>query len=297
MPTPVSTTTIRILLAGDAAGVSPPSRRLAGCGAGVAQRRPATLLRRTRSTLRFTWWGSDARHKRTQQVIELFAEGAPEHHRQGRVQGVERLLGQPRHHGRRQRRTGRHPDGRAVPRLVRRARRAARPRHRRRAPRHRRLRPERAGHRRGRRQAVRVADRPERLLDRGQHRPARPSTGVELPDDATWTWDDLKAIGAEVTEASGGKVTGVQSWGFDAGGLNIWARQAGAVALRRQGQRRDPAGRARRLLELPRGPGRSRASRPTPSVTVERAGAGSTSPARRPTRRRSAPGGTPSSPR
>jgi multiple sugar transport system substrate-binding protein len=52
--------------------------------------------------------------------------------------------------------------------------------------------------------------------------------GVAMPDDSTWTWDDLKKFGAQVSAASGGKVTGVQSWGFDAGGLNIWARQAGA---------------------------------------------------------------------
>lgn len=51
--------------------------------------------------------------------------------------------------------------------------------------------------------------------------------GVELPDDDTWSWDDLKAIGARISQASGGEVTGVQSWGFDLGGLNIWTRQSG----------------------------------------------------------------------
>jgi multiple sugar transport system substrate-binding protein len=51
---------------------------------------------------------------------------------------------------------------------------------------------------------------------------------VPLPDDATWSWDDLKNLGAQVSKASGGKVQGVQSWGFDTGGVNIWARQAGA---------------------------------------------------------------------
>jgi multiple sugar transport system substrate-binding protein len=51
---------------------------------------------------------------------------------------------------------------------------------------------------------------------------------IPLPDDSTWTWDDLKKVGAEVSKASGGKVRGVASWGFDTGGLNIWARQAGA---------------------------------------------------------------------
>jgi multiple sugar transport system substrate-binding protein len=52
--------------------------------------------------------------------------------------------------------------------------------------------------------------------------------GVEPPDDSTWTWDDLKEIGTQISDASGGEVTGVQSWGFDIGGVNIWARQAGA---------------------------------------------------------------------
>jgi multiple sugar transport system substrate-binding protein len=51
---------------------------------------------------------------------------------------------------------------------------------------------------------------------------------IPLPDDSTWTWDDYKAVGAEVSKASGGKVKGTGSWGFDTGALNIWARQAGA---------------------------------------------------------------------
>ncbi len=51
--------------------------------------------------------------------------------------------------------------------------------------------------------------------------------GIELPDDDSWTWEDLKEIGARISAASGGEVTGVQSWGFDMGGLNIWARQSG----------------------------------------------------------------------
>ncbi|GAB3429402.1 extracellular solute-binding protein [Actinophytocola sediminis] len=51
--------------------------------------------------------------------------------------------------------------------------------------------------------------------------------GIPMPDDDTWTWEDLKSIGARVSAAGGGKVTGVQSWGFDTGGVQIWARQAG----------------------------------------------------------------------
>ncbi len=56
-----------------------------------------------------------------------------------------------------------------------------------------------------------------------------------MPDDETWSWEDLEEVGAEVSEASGGSVTGVQSWGFDAGGVNIWARQAGASLYDEEG--------------------------------------------------------------
>lgn len=45
---------------------------------------------------------------------------------------------------------------------------------------------------------------------------------IELPDDSTWTWDDFRKVGAEVSKASGGKVKGIGSWGFDTGAVNIW---------------------------------------------------------------------------
>lgn len=51
--------------------------------------------------------------------------------------------------------------------------------------------------------------------------------GFDLPDDSTWTWDDLAELSAEITQASGGEVAGFQGWGFDAAGPNIWARQSG----------------------------------------------------------------------
>ncbi|MDI6098951.1 extracellular solute-binding protein [Actinoplanes sp. NEAU-A12] len=95
---------------------------------------------------------------------------------------------------------------------------------------------------------------------------------IPLPDDATWTWDDLKRIGADVSKASGGKVTGVQSWGFDTGGLNIWARQAGATLYDAAGKVAIPpavlAGFWQYLLDLAK-----QGIAPAPSVTVERAGA------------------------
>jgi len=51
------------------------------------------------------------------------------------------------------------------------------------------------------------------------------SAGVEIPDDKTWTWDELEEAGAAVTAAGLDNVFGVQPWGFEEGGLNNWARQ------------------------------------------------------------------------
>ena len=95
---------------------------------------------------------------------------------------------------------------------------------------------------------------------------------IPVPDDSKWTWDDLKAIGAEISKASGGKVTGVQSWGFDSGGVNIWARQAGAALYDADGKVAIPpdvlASYWQYLLDLAK-----QGIAPAPSVTVERAGA------------------------
>lgn len=61
------------------------------------------------------------------------------------------------------------------------------------------------------------------------------AAGVELPDDETWTWDDLREAGAAVS-ASGGGVFGLQSWGFEDGGLNNWARQHGDALYNNAGE-------------------------------------------------------------
>jgi multiple sugar transport system substrate-binding protein len=93
---------------------------------------------------------------------------------------------------------------------------------------------------------------------------------VALPDDATWSWDDLRTIGAQVSKASGGKVTGVQSWGFDIGGVNIWARQHGAALYSPEGKVAIPAevlaGYWQFLLDLAKA-----GIAPPASVSVERA--------------------------
>lgn len=97
--------------------------------------------------------------------------------------------------------------------------------------------------------------------------------GAQLPDDSSWTWDDLKTIAAQISKASGGKVTGVQSWGFDAGGVNIWARQAGASLYDEKGKVVIPpavlASYWSYLADLAK-----EGIAPPPSVTIERASAG-----------------------
>ncbi|HEX6358783.1 ABC transporter substrate-binding protein [Actinophytocola sp.] len=94
--------------------------------------------------------------------------------------------------------------------------------------------------------------------------------GVELPDDKTWTWDDLKEIGARISTVSGGEVTGVQSWGFDMGGLNIWARQSGGRLFGDDGKvALEPdvlADYWQYLIDLAQ-----EGAAPPPAVTVERA--------------------------
>ncbi|MFF2371143.1 ABC transporter substrate-binding protein [Agromyces sp. NPDC058110] len=53
------------------------------------------------------------------------------------------------------------------------------------------------------------------------------AAGIEVPDDETWTWDDLAELGAEVSATGAGASWGVAPWGFEDGGLNNWARQHG----------------------------------------------------------------------
>lgn len=97
--------------------------------------------------------------------------------------------------------------------------------------------------------------------------------GVPLPDDSTWSWDDLKRIGGQISQASGGKVTGVASWGFYAGDLNVWARQNGASLYDADGNVAIPpavlADYWTYLADLAK-----TGVAPPPSVTIERASAG-----------------------
>ncbi|MER6004762.1 extracellular solute-binding protein [Nonomuraea angiospora] len=94
---------------------------------------------------------------------------------------------------------------------------------------------------------------------------------IKLPDDNTWSWEDLKKVGDEVSKAGGGKVTGLQPPGFDAGGLNIWARQAGAALFDANGKVAVPpevlASYWTYVKDLAK-----QGVTPSPSVTIERAG-------------------------
>ncbi|SDE18204.1 ABC transporter substrate-binding protein [Glycomyces harbinensis] len=51
---------------------------------------------------------------------------------------------------------------------------------------------------------------------------------LDLPDDTTWTWDDYAAISLELTERSGGEITGSGiTGGVDVGSIRYWTRQRG----------------------------------------------------------------------
>jgi multiple sugar transport system substrate-binding protein len=98
--------------------------------------------------------------------------------------------------------------------------------------------------------------------------------GVALPDDTKWTWEDLRKAGEQVSKAGGGAVWGIQSWGFnDAGGLHIWARQAGAALFDDKGKVVIPPEVLQNywayLLDIAKN-----GIAPPPSVTVEKASAG-----------------------
>lgn len=59
--------------------------------------------------------------------------------------------------------------------------------------------------------------------------------GVSLPDDTTWTWDDLSALAQKVSRAGHGDYYGLQSLGFSDADLISWARQHGDKLYDAQG--------------------------------------------------------------
>ncbi|GAB7051158.1 extracellular solute-binding protein [Catenuloplanes indicus JCM 9534] len=251
------------------AGAVGASTALAACGGGGGD--AGGELSTEPVTLRFTWWGSDARHKRTQQAIDLFTAKYPNITVKGEfkdwngywdslattvaandapdiIQMDELYLASYAERG-------------ALLDLG-----------------------TASNH-------LRTADIEPAALDTGKvdgKQYAIP-TGltaysfivnddllkqydVMLPDTATWSWEDLRTVGDQVSKASGGKVDGVQLWGFDTGSVNVWLRQQGASLYDESGRVSAPpavlAQYWQYLLDLSKaGIG------PAASVTIERAGA------------------------
>lgn len=224
-------------------------------------------------TLRVTWWGSDARHERTQEVIELFQDKYPNITVTGEfkewtgywdslattvaandapdvIQMDELYLASYAERGALLdlETVGEHLDTSAVDQEV---------------------------------LATGVVDEKQYAVPAGLaafcivvNADLLAQYGIEMPNDDTWTWADLKELGARVSAASGGAVTGVQSWGFnDAGGVNIWARQAGGELFDKDGNVAiEPdvlVDYWSYLTDLA-----NEGIAPSPSVTIERANAG-----------------------
>jgi multiple sugar transport system substrate-binding protein len=61
------------------------------------------------------------------------------------------------------------------------------------------------------------------------------ASGVALPDDKTWTWDDLDSTAAAITKASGEKVYGSGQVNSDAA-ANLWFRQHGKSLFTSDGE-------------------------------------------------------------
>lgn len=61
------------------------------------------------------------------------------------------------------------------------------------------------------------------------------ASGVALPDDKTWTWDQLDSTAAAITQASGGKVYGTGQVNSDAA-ANLWFRQHGKSLFTNDGK-------------------------------------------------------------
>jgi multiple sugar transport system substrate-binding protein len=61
--------------------------------------------------------------------------------------------------------------------------------------------------------------------------------GVEMPDDATWTWDDLAEMSAQVSVALGDEgITGLDYFGTGTADIGVFARQRGQEVFARDGE-------------------------------------------------------------
>lgn len=59
--------------------------------------------------------------------------------------------------------------------------------------------------------------------------------GVEMPDDTTWTWDEYVDIAGKIAKGAGDGVWGAQDYGFNEAGLNVLARQKGETLYNEDG--------------------------------------------------------------
>ncbi|MGY1848278.1 MULTISPECIES: ABC transporter substrate-binding protein [unclassified Blastococcus] len=64
------------------------------------------------------------------------------------------------------------------------------------------------------------------------------TAGVEIPDGESWTWEEMVETAAQVTEATGGQVYGMQAMGLNGGDTNfeIYAREQGEALFDENGE-------------------------------------------------------------
>jgi multiple sugar transport system substrate-binding protein len=61
--------------------------------------------------------------------------------------------------------------------------------------------------------------------------------GLKMPDDKTWTWDDLASMASTVTQKLGSKgVVGMDFFGLSAAEIGVWARQHNQEVFPTEGQ-------------------------------------------------------------
>jgi multiple sugar transport system substrate-binding protein len=62
------------------------------------------------------------------------------------------------------------------------------------------------------------------------------AAGVPLPDDKTWTWDQYSKISQEISAKLNGKGWGTAAYGTNDASLNMWARQHGQSLFTKDGK-------------------------------------------------------------
>jgi multiple sugar transport system substrate-binding protein len=55
------------------------------------------------------------------------------------------------------------------------------------------------------------------------------AAGQQVPDDTAWTWDDYQAVSAAITNAGLENVYGCATGGIDEAGLQLWCKQTGGA--------------------------------------------------------------------